>query len=576
MLRHVVGDSVFFDILKTYYASPEHQYGTATTEEFQAICEQIAGINLDKFFHQWIYEEYFPRYSFAWNWIQNGSEYNIELEIQQAQTNYIFWMPIDIAISTVSGETTFVVWDSLQTHLFQLSVSSEPIELYIDKHNWILKQLGEPIQPKIMVSDSLIFVADFGTQDTATLTIANIGLDTLHINKIEISGTHFQLIDPLIYPIYLNTRASLKINLRFTFAVQSQVIDTLKLYSNDPNTPIKSVILHGNTIFPAQEGIIYAVTGRLASGVFLTINPDSGNGHIVGPSGFSEITGVAIQPSTGTIYGTIGGIATSQLIKIDAQSGRAFEKITIPVPRLRAIAFDTNDDLYLANLSTSQLYRLNPITGDTTYIGTPKIKNLSGLTINPIDGQLWGTGASDDEIYQINKKTGAAILIGKTGFINTSDLAFDAAGNLYGLSGFSRLNPPTDFIKIDPATGIGTLIGSTGFKAVYSLAIRGKVTSTNIQKLAREQIPTQFDLKQGFPNPFNPSTTIEFALPKSAFVTLKIYNVLGEEVATLIAEQRSAGIHKFNWDARGLASGVYLYRLEAGDFVQMKKLILMR
>jgi flagellar hook assembly protein FlgD len=65
-------------------------------------------------------------------------------------------------------------------------------------------------------------------------------------------------------------------------------------------------------------------------------------------------------------------------------------------------------------------------------------------------------------------------------------------------------------------------------------------------------------------------------LPKSAFVTLKVYNLLGEEVTTLIAEQRSAGIHRFNWDARELASGVYLYRLEAGNFVQCKKLILMR
>jgi hypothetical protein len=97
-------------------------------------------------------------------------------------------------------------------------------------------------------------------------------------------------------------------------------------------------------------------------------------------------------------------------------------------------------------------------------------------------------------------------------------------------------------------------------------------------------LPQSFLLYQNYPNPFNAATTIEFALPKSAFVTLKVYNLLGEEVATLIAEQRSAGIHRFNWDARGLASGVYLYRLEASDptnssgqvFVQSKKLILMR
>ncbi len=67
-----------------------------------------------------------------------------------------------------------------------------------------------------------------------------------------------------------------------------------------------------------------------------------------------------------------------------------------------------------------------------------------------------------------------------------------------------------------------------------------------------------YQLFQNYPNPFNPTTTIEFALPKSAFVTLKVYNLLGEEVATLIAEQRAAGIHKFNWDAKGLAGGVYL------------------
>lgn len=104
-------------------------------------------------------------------------------------------------------------------------------------------------------------------------------------------------------------------------------------------------------------------------------------------------------------------------------------------------------------------------------------------------------------------------------------------------------------------------------------------------------MPTLFNLAQNYPNPFNPSTSIEFVLPKSCFVTLKIYNLLGEEVTTLVAEQRSAGAYKVNCDAIGLTSGVYLYRLEAGDpstgfpnksgqagqgFVQAKKLILLR
>ena len=143
MLRHVVGDDIFFDILKAYNDSPNNKYGTATSEEFQAICEQISGMDLDKFFYQWIYEEYFPVYSFLWNWIPNGSNYNIDLEIRQEQTNYTFQMPIDITVTTVDGETTTIVWDSLSTQTFQLTTSSEPINLELDKNNWILKRIHE-------------------------------------------------------------------------------------------------------------------------------------------------------------------------------------------------------------------------------------------------------------------------------------------------------------------------------------------------------------------------------------------------------------------------------------------------
>ena len=145
MLRHVVGDDVFFDILKTYYNSPENKYGTATTEEFQAICEQVSGMNLEKFFYQWIYEEYFPRYSFSWSWVSNGSNYDIDLEIRQEQTNYTFWMPIDITVTTTDGEQTFVVWDSLSIQTFRLTTSSEPSNLELDKNDWILKLIPENI-----------------------------------------------------------------------------------------------------------------------------------------------------------------------------------------------------------------------------------------------------------------------------------------------------------------------------------------------------------------------------------------------------------------------------------------------
>jgi hypothetical protein len=84
--------------------------------------------------------------------------------------------------------------------------------------------------------------------------------------------------------------------------------------------------------------------------------------------------------------------------------------------------------------------------------------------------------------------------------------------------------------------------------------------------------PNDYTLSQNYPNPFNPSTTINFAIPNSEFVTLKVYNILGSEVATLVNETLSSGSYRFNFDAADLASGIYLYELNAGNFREIKKM----
>jgi hypothetical protein len=88
--------------------------------------------------------------------------------------------------------------------------------------------------------------------------------------------------------------------------------------------------------------------------------------------------------------------------------------------------------------------------------------------------------------------------------------------------------------------------------------------------------PSNYSLEQNFPNPFNPSTTINFTIPNSDFVTLKVFNILGSEVATLVNENLSSGAYKFNFDALNLASGVYLYELKAGNFREIKKMNLIK
>jgi len=89
-------------------------------------------------------------------------------------------------------------------------------------------------------------------------------------------------------------------------------------------------------------------------------------------------------------------------------------------------------------------------------------------------------------------------------------------------------------------------------------------------------LPSEFSLKQNYPNPFNPQTTIEFSIPKKEFVSLKIYNLLGQEVSTLVSDRLTSGEYKYTWDASDLASGIYVYKLKTYNFSSTKKLILLR
>ena len=83
-------------------------------------------------------------------------------------------------------------------------------------------------------------------------------------------------------------------------------------------------------------------------------------------------------------------------------------------------------------------------------------------------------------------------------------------------------------------------------------------------------------MSQNYPNPFNPSTKINFSIPKQGLVSLKIYDVLGKEIMTLINEQKTAGSYEVDFNGINLASGAYFYRLESSEFVDIKRMILIK
>jgi lipocalin len=124
----------------------------------------------------------------------------------------------------------------------------------------------------------------------------------------------------------------------------------------------------------------------------------------------------------------------------------------------------------------------------------------------------------------------------------------------------------------DGSTAIVGGFADNSFAGAAWVFARG---STNVNALP-DGMPSSYIIEQNYPNPFNPTTTIKFQIPNANHVTLKVFDLLGRGVATLVNEVKSPGTYRLTWDASGMASGVYFYRLTAGNFVQTRKLSLLR
>jgi hypothetical protein len=183
----------------------------------------------------------------------------------------------------------------------------------------------------------------------------------------------------------------------------------------------------------------------------------------------------------------------------------------------------------------------------------PSVKNM-GSTAPFVGGTISLTCADTGVFYVVPAmRTFSTIAAGATG----------QADNIFS-------------INYDP----GKVNGS--FTLHFTIGLQGHVCWDTTYRLtvtgvaAGKPLPIAFALEQNYPNPFNPSTIITYELPRASRVTLTVYDILGREVSLLVNEKKDAGVHEVTFDAAGLASGVYFYRLQAGSFVDTKKLLLVR
>ena len=204
------------------------------------------------------------------------------------------------------------------------------------------------------------------------------------------------------------------------------------------------------------------------------------------------------------------------------------------------------------------------------------------LVANNVDNFNGMTIKFEYDSAQVDYNTFSSIQIGSGDYVHATELTPTSATFIYNaptnLSGTFELGNITFNIsgtKDEPVT-VNTSYSLDGVNYVD-----GPVITLNVTGVESDEVPSTFKLYQNYPNPFNPSTTIKYAVPKNVKVTLKIYDLLGREIATLVNDVKSPGVYSVKWNGKTMSgqqvsSGVYFYRLEAGNFVKVNKMILLK
>jgi len=312
---------------------------------------------------------------------------------------------------------------------------------------------------------------------------------------------------------------------------------------------------NGQTWIQTNNGIgnntyVFAFAFDPSGNILAGCNPTSNTGGGIYISTNSGATWSLLTSTSGNVYslatasgGRIFAGTNDGKVYVSLDNGATWTSSSLTNTTVRSLALNAQGDVFAGTDYPGGLYRSTNNGAIWSNLGFTNTSVTSIIT-NPIAGMFIGTWGRGVYRSTNNGLSWAEVNDGLQDY-NVLSLALDPAGYLY----------------------CGTRAGGV-FRSNQSL-------TTSVEQLASE-LPTEFLLYKNYPNPFNPSTTIQFALPKRTFVRLIIFNVLGEQVETLVETEMEAGIHNVIWNAAKYASGIYFYRLEANQFIQTRKLVLLK
>jgi hypothetical protein len=323
--------------------------------------------------------------------------------------------------------------------------------------------------------------------------------------------------------------------------------------------------------------------GSVEGGVFLSTNMGANWTSVSSGLGNLFVRALLVTPNgtggTNLYAGTMGGG-----IFISTNNGTNWTSVNaglmnLGVSSLDYIQNDEGDIILFAGTGSGVFVSINNGANWTqTALNTNYVQSLtiSGEDIFASTGRLF-----------LSTDRGALWTDVTTGLSNLPVFALATyENNVFALTNWGNIflstNNGADWELINEGI-IDTLVLAIGINDSYIFASgvgegiwRRPISEmiTNIENTI--ELPKTFTIEQNYPNPFNPGTTIKYSVPKLSFVTIKIYDVLGSEVAALVNEEKPIGRYEVTFDATQLPSGVYFYRLQAGSFVQTRKMILLK
>jgi photosystem II stability/assembly factor-like uncharacterized protein len=351
------------------------------------------------------------------------------------------------------------------------------------------------------------------------------------------------------------------------------------------DTGLTNNYVHALAISP--NGYLFA--GTIGGGVFLSTN----NGDLWTERNDSLsnlfISSLATKDSGYIFAGTFGG-STDGGVFLSTDNGTTWTKTSSDVGTLiTGLAIDDSGQVIAGNLTNSVFHSTD---NGTNWVNLNLNASVRSVSVN--NNRHIYAGTDYEGIYRSTDE-GTNWMDINTGLPYAScavySIVFDSRGNIYagtgpGVAGggagvfYSRDNG-ANWIELN--TGLKNLhvfalaINTNGYIfAGTDDGIYRSVESTTGTREFALRYPSSYNLKQNFPNPFNPSTVISYTLPINCYVTLKIHDMLGKEVETLINQRQGAGDHSVTFNAKNLPSGVYFYRLQAGSYTDTKKLLLLK